>query len=58
MIFGCGVSDLIDGRTEFNETFTYCVIDSSDDACLFGKYKFLFFTKLWAKTPPKIGNFS
>ena len=58
MIFGCGASGLIDGRTEFNVTFTYYVIESRDDVRLFGKCKFLFFTKLRAKNPPKIGNVS
>ena len=54
MIFGCGASGLIDGRTEFNVTFTYYVIESRDDVRLFGKCKFLFFTKLRAKTPQKL----
>ena len=51
MTFGYGASDLIDGWTEFNETFTHCVIDSKNDVHLFGKWKSSFFTKLEAKTP-------
>ena len=37
VIFGCGASDLRDGQREFNETFTQCVIDTRDDARLYGK---------------------
>ena len=37
MIFGFGASDIKDGWTEFNETYTYCVIDTKDDARLFGR---------------------
>ena len=37
VIFGCGASELKDGLRELNETLTQCVIDSRDDARLFGK---------------------
>ena len=50
-IFGCGASDLRDGQREFNETFTQCVIDTRDDARLYGKWKFSFLTYLGAKNP-------
>ena len=36
----CGASDLKDGLTEFNETFTQCVIDTWNDAHLFRNRKF------------------
>ena len=53
VIFGCGASYLKDGQGEFNETFRQCVIDIRDDARLFGKRNFLFFSDLGAKTPRK-----
>ena len=58
MIFGCGASDLKDELMEFNETFTYCVIDIRDDARLFRKMKMFIFHQITGLKPIKIGNFS
>ena len=53
VIFGCGVSDLKDGWTEFNETFTHCVICSQHDAHFFQNVKIPIFYQIM---PRPVGN--
>ena len=57
VIFGFGASDLKDGRTEFNETFTHCVMCYQDDAHHFGMWKFLFLKPNHGQKTLKNGSF-